>query len=150
MKRSTWLRLIAVILIISMLAVPVSAATVHNAHSNYGLIGNIIGLIRDIIRDIFDDWFDDPGHDPDPTVPAPTPTEPVVTEPTPPDTEEPTDPSAPVETDPTDGVTYDILYDILIKQTGVVHSDWTGIEMDVDAYEKVVFEPYDLKWIEKC
>ena len=54
MKRSTWLRLIAVILIISMLAVPVSAATVHNAHSNYGLIGNIIGLIRDIIRDIFD------------------------------------------------------------------------------------------------
>ena len=55
-----------------------------------------------------------------------------------------------VETDPTDGVTYDILYDILIKQTGVVHSDWTGIEMDVDAYEKVVFEPYDLKWIEKC
>ena len=102
MKRSTWLRLIAVILIISMLAVPVSAATVHNAHSNYGLIGNIIGLIRDIIRDIFDDWFDDPGHDPDPTVPAPTPTEPVVTEPTPPDTEDPTDPSAPVETDPTE------------------------------------------------
>ncbi|MBQ8354370.1 MAG: hypothetical protein IJY40_01915 [Oscillospiraceae bacterium] len=102
MKRSTWLRLIAVILIISMLAVPVSAATVHNAHSNYGLIGTIIGFIRDIIRDIFDDWFDDPGHDPDPTVPAPTPTEPVVTEPTPPGTEDPTDPSAPVETDPTD------------------------------------------------
>ena len=49
-----------------------------------------------------------------------------------------------------DGVTYDILYDILIKQNGDIHSDWTGVMMDVDAYEKVVFEPYDLKWIEKC
>ena len=39
-----------------------------------------------------------------------------------------------------DGVTYDILYDILIKQNG-----WTGVKMDVDAYRKVVFEPYDLK-----
>ena len=48
-----------------------------------------------------------------------------------------------------DGVTYDILYDILIKQTGEIHSDWTGVVMDVDAYEKVVFEPYDLKWIER-
>lgn len=48
-----------------------------------------------------------------------------------------------------DGVTYDILYDILIKQTGELHSDWTGVKLDVDAYRKVVFEPYDLKWIEK-
>jgi len=54
-----------------------------------------------------------------------------------------------VETDPETGITYDILYDILIKQTGEIHSDWTGVVMDVDAYEKVVFEPYDLKWIER-
>ena len=46
--------------------------------------------------------------------------------------------------------TYDILYDILIKQNGDIHSDWTGVLMDVDAYEKVVFEPYDLKWLETC
>ena len=52
------------------------------------------------------------------------------------------------ETDPKDGVTYDILYDILIKQTGEIHSDWTGVVMDVPAYERVVFEPYDLKWLE--
>ena len=42
---------------------------------------------------------------------------------------------------------YDILYDILIKQNGDIHSDWTGVLLDVDAYEKVVFEPYDLKWL---
>ena len=47
-----------------------------------------------------------------------------------------------VETDPADGVTYDIL----IKQNGDIHSDWTGVLLDVDAYEKVVYEPYDLKW----
>ena len=52
-----------------------------------------------------------------------------------------------VEKDPKDGVTYDILYDILIKQNGDIHSDWTGVMMDVDAYEKVVFEPYDLRWL---
>jgi len=48
-----------------------------------------------------------------------------------------------------DGVTYDILYDILIKQTGEIHSDWTGVKLDVEAYRKVAFEPYDLRWIEK-
>ena len=48
-----------------------------------------------------------------------------------------------------DGVTYDILYDILIKQNGEIHSDWTGVKLDVEAYRKVVFEPYDLRWIEK-
>ena len=42
-----------------------------------------------------------------------------------------------VETDE-NGVTYDILYDILIKQTGEIHSDWTGVKLDVDAYRKVV------------
>ena len=54
-----------------------------------------------------------------------------------------------VETGP-DGVTYDILYDIIIKQNGDIHSDWTGVMMDVPAYEKVVFEPDDQHWIEKC
>ena len=54
-----------------------------------------------------------------------------------------------VERDDTDGETYDILYDILIKQTGAVHSDWDGTKLDLDAYEKVVFEPYDMKWREK-
>ncbi len=44
-----------------------------------------------------------------------------------------------------DGVTYDILYDILIKQNGEIHSDWTGVKMDIDKYRKVVFEPYDLR-----
>jgi len=53
-----------------------------------------------------------------------------------------------VETDPADGVTYDILYDILIKQNGDLHSDWTGVMLDVDAYRNVTFEPYDLRWIE--
>ncbi len=51
-----------------------------------------------------------------------------------------------VETDE-NGVTYDILYDILIKQTGEIHSDWTGVVMDVEKYRKVVFEPYDLRVI---
>ncbi len=54
------------------------------------------------------------------------------------------------ETDPADGVTYDILYDILIKQNGDIHSDWTGVMMDVDAYRNVVFEPYDLRWLERA
>ena len=54
-----------------------------------------------------------------------------------------------VETDE-NGVTYDILYDVLIKQNGDIHSDWTGVMMDVDAYENVVFEPNDQRWLEKC
>ena len=54
-----------------------------------------------------------------------------------------------VETDET-GVTYDILYDILIKQNGDIHSDWTDIPLDVERYRKVVFEPDDQKWIEKA
>ena len=49
------------------------------------------------------------------------------------------------ETDPIDGITYDILYDIIIKQTGEIHYDWTGVKLDVAAYRDVVFEPYDLK-----
>ena len=95
MKRSIWVRLIAMILVISMLAAPVSAATVRGpGHSTNGLIGAIIGIIKDIIKDIIDDWFDIPGvGDPDPTEP-PVPTTP----------EEPTAPSEPVATDPTEPV----------------------------------------------
>ncbi|MEG1657619.1 MAG: 4Fe-4S cluster-binding domain-containing protein [Oscillibacter sp.] len=52
-----------------------------------------------------------------------------------------------VETDPADGVTYDVLYDLLIKQTGAIHADWDGTILDVDAYSKVVYEPYDLKYL---
>ena len=34
----------------------------------------------------------------------------------------------------------------LIKQTGEIHSDWTGVKLDVDAYRKVVCEKsYDLR-----
>ena len=47
-----------------------------------------------------------------------------------------------------DGVTYDILYDILIKQNGDIHSDWTGVMMDVEKYRNVTFEPYDLRVID--
>ena len=42
------------------------------------------------------------------------------------------------------GQTYRILYDIIVKQTGEIHSDWDGTVMDIDAYRNVVFEPYDL------
>ena len=48
-----------------------------------------------------------------------------------------------VETDE-NGVTWDILYDILIKQNGDLQSDWTGEPLDVEKYRAVVFEPYDL------
>ena len=46
--------------------------------------------------------------------------------------------------------TYDILYDILIKQNGDIHGDWDGKILDVDQYRQVTFEPYDLKWLEIC
>lgn len=47
------------------------------------------------------------------------------------------------ETD-AEGRTWDILYDVLIKQTGELHSDWTGVPLDYEAYRRVVFEPDDL------
>lgn len=53
-----------------------------------------------------------------------------------------------VEEDPEDGITYDILYDILIKQTGELHGDWDGKILDVEKYRNVKFEPYDLRWLE--
>lgn len=55
-----------------------------------------------------------------------------------------------IEKDPKDGVTYAILYDILIKQTGRIDSDWDGTVMDLDNYRQVVFEPYDLVWRERA
>lgn len=55
-----------------------------------------------------------------------------------------------VEREASTGKVYDILYDILIKQTGDIHSDWDGTVMNVDAYENVVFEPNDMRWLEHC
>lgn len=59
-----------------------------------------------------------------------------------------------VEEDPKDRLTYNILYDILIKQTGEIHADWgnqvlSDVCLDIPAYRRVKFEPYDLKWLEK-
>ena len=44
-----------------------------------------------------------------------------------------------------DGITYAILYDILIKQTGLIVSDWTDDypPLDIEAYKQVCFEPND-------
>lgn len=59
-----------------------------------------------------------------------------------------------IEYDATDGITYNILYDILIKQTGEVHADWgdqilKDVRLDIDAYRNVKFEPDDMRWIER-
>ncbi|MDD6154013.1 MAG: 4Fe-4S cluster-binding domain-containing protein [Eubacteriales bacterium] len=53
-----------------------------------------------------------------------------------------------VEKDEQDGKTYDILYDIIIKQNGEIRSDWDETKLDVDAYRHVVFEPNDQKVLE--
>ena len=102
MKRSNWVRLIAVILVISMLAAPVSAATVRagEGYRTNSLVGSLIGLIRDVVRDIIDDWFDRPGK-PTPTNPT-TPVEP--TEPSVPEETQPVEPepTEPVVTEPTE------------------------------------------------
>lgn len=42
-----------------------------------------------------------------------------------------------------DGKDYEVLYDILIKQNGDLHSDWTGVLLDVDSYRNVTFEKND-------
>lgn len=42
------------------------------------------------------------------------------------------------------GTDYDVLYDIIVKQNGDIHSDWTGILLDVDKYRDVAYEPDDL------
>ena len=53
-----------------------------------------------------------------------------------------------VEKDPEDGVTYDILYDIVVRQNGEIRSDWDDTVLDVEAYRNVKYEPYDLRVIE--
>jgi organic radical activating enzyme len=55
-----------------------------------------------------------------------------------------------MEKDPQTGITYAILYDILIKQTGSIHGDWDSHLLNVEAYKKAVFEPYDLKWLKRA
>lgn len=42
------------------------------------------------------------------------------------------------------GQSMDILYDLIIKQNGDLHSDWTGVPLSLEGYRRVVFEPYDL------
>lgn len=58
-----------------------------------------------------------------------------------------------LERDSEDGIFYAILYDIIIKQNGEIRSDWDDRVMnnllDLDAYRKVKFEPYDLHVIEE-
>ena len=44
-----------------------------------------------------------------------------------------------------DGVTDDLLTAIIIKQPAALLSAWTPEKLDVDAYRKVVYEPYDLR-----
>ena len=97
MKRSNWVRLLAVILVISLMVGPVSAVTFRSGEGNRqnALVGSLIGRIRDIVRDIIDDWFDQPFPgkpiSPKPTTPV-DPSEPV----------DDTDPTGPVDsTDPT-------------------------------------------------
>ena len=53
------------------------------------------------------------------------------------------------ELDKEDGITYNILYDILIKQNGDFHSDWDNTLLDIEKYKKVKYEPYDLKFLYK-
>lgn len=53
------------------------------------------------------------------------------------------------EKDVVDGIVYNILYDILIKQNGDFHSDWDYTPLDIEKYKKVKFEPYDLKFLYK-
>lgn len=47
-----------------------------------------------------------------------------------------------------DGEQVDVLYDVLIKQNGDMHSDWTYVPLDLEAYRHVRFEPYDLQILE--
>lgn len=110
MKRSIWVRLMAVILVISMVAAPVSAVPNSGKDSaeTVGLIGQLIEHIKDVLEDIFDGSGDETPTEPNkaekpgkpekpakpekpekPTEPAKPekpgkpekPTEPVVTEP---------------------------------------------------------------------
>lgn len=53
------------------------------------------------------------------------------------------------ESDSRTGKKFDVVYDIVINQCGDIQLGWNGQRLDVDAYKNTVFEPYDLKWIER-
>lgn len=57
-----------------------------------------------------------------------------------------------LEKDSQDGKVYAILYDVIVKQNGEIHSDWDDRVMDYhldpDAYRAAKSEPYDLKVLE--
>lgn len=57
-----------------------------------------------------------------------------------------------LEKDEEDGKTYAILYDLIIKQNGDIHSDWDDrvmdYNLDIEAYKNVKYEPYDMRVIE--
>ena len=72
MKRSTLIRLIAIVLVISMVAAPVSAAGMNAAANESNGLGGLIEIIIEIIRNIFDGWFgqDDSAETVEPAAPA--------------------------------------------------------------------------------
>ena len=37
---------------------------------------------------------------------------------------------------------------VAVGQNGDIHGDWDGKILDVEKYKNVVFEPYDLRWLE--
>ena len=45
------------------------------------------------------------------------------------------------------GVEKDLEKALYWTEQAAIHGDWDGTPLDVAAYEKVVFEPYDLKWL---
>ena len=102
MKRSNWVRLIAVILVISMMIAPVTAVPNRgNGASTNSLTGFIAGFLKDIVKDIFEDQIGNPGEEePAPTDPIETtaPTEPG--EPAPSVPGETTEPGEPEPTTP--------------------------------------------------
>ena len=51
------------------------------------------------------------------------------------------------ERDPHTGAIYDILYTVLIKKNGEIHSDWNGTRLDLAAYRGAAHEPYGLRWL---
>ena len=68
MRRSTLIRFLAIVLVISMLAAPISAAGLGTAANESNEWGGLIGIIIEIIRNIFDSWFrqDEPAEPADP------------------------------------------------------------------------------------
>ena len=97
-----WIRILAVVLIITMLAAPVSAASVSAKGTDRDYSG-VIGVIIDIIRDFWKRWHDEITDPTFPTEPEETtaPTEPEITEPIETEPEETTAPTEPEVTEPT-------------------------------------------------